>query len=120
MPTYCRLLTVNNKNHDRTIREKELLVKPRVARLDKQPAFKYHRSRFRLLTIINYQSTIHMFSHYKIVRLTAPIFDASEAELRAFAARGLAVAVVDAEHSDELIPLVADADIVALIGTKLP
>src|SRR5262245_40467419 len=61
-----------------------------------------------------------MFSQYKIVRLTAPIFHTSEAELRAFAARGLAVTVVDAEQPDELIPLVADADIVALIGTKLP
>jgi D-3-phosphoglycerate dehydrogenase / 2-oxoglutarate reductase len=61
-----------------------------------------------------------MFSQYKIVRLTAPVFYAGEAELRAFAARGLPVTVVDAEHPDELIPHVADADIVALIGTKLP
>jgi D-3-phosphoglycerate dehydrogenase / 2-oxoglutarate reductase len=61
-----------------------------------------------------------MFSHYKIVRLTAPVFQASEAELRAFAAHGLAVTVVAAEHPDELIPLVADADIVAVIGTKIP
>jgi D-3-phosphoglycerate dehydrogenase len=61
-----------------------------------------------------------MFSHYNIVRLTAPVFFASEAELRAFAAHGLAVTVVDAEAPDELIPLVADADIVALVGTKLP
>jgi D-3-phosphoglycerate dehydrogenase / 2-oxoglutarate reductase len=63
--------------------------------------------------------TTAMFSHYKIVRLTAPIFHAGEAELRTFAARGLAVTVVDAEHPDELIPLVTDADIVTLIGTKL-
>src|SRR5947207_11678083 len=61
-----------------------------------------------------------MFSQYKIVRLTAPIFYASETELRAFAAQGLPVTMVDAEHPGELIPLVADADIVALVGTKLP
>ncbi len=59
-------------------------------------------------------------SQYKIVRLTAPIFYAGETELRAFAAQGLPVTVVGAEHPDELIPLVRDADIVALIGTKLP
>ena len=61
-----------------------------------------------------------MFARYKIVRLTAPVFYASESELRAFAAQGLPVTVVDAEQPDELIPLVRDADIVALIGTKLP
>ena len=61
-----------------------------------------------------------MFSQYKIVRLTAPVFYASDAELAAFAAAGLQVTVVDAEEPDELIPHVADADIVALIGTKLP
>jgi len=64
--------------------------------------------------------TIARFSQYKIVRLTAPIFSASEAELRDFAAQGLPVTVVDAEHPDELIPLVRDADILALVGTKLP
>jgi D-3-phosphoglycerate dehydrogenase len=63
---------------------------------------------------------ITRFSHYKIIRLTAPIFSTSEAELRAFAAQGLPVTVVDVEHPDELIPLVADADIVALVGTKMP
>lgn len=61
-----------------------------------------------------------MFSQYKIVRLTAPIFRASEGELAAWAAQGLSVTVVDAEEPDELIPLVRNADIVALIGTKLP
>ncbi len=61
-----------------------------------------------------------MFSHYKIIRLTAPIFHTSAKELAAFAARGLPVTVVDAETPEELIPLVADADIVTLIGTKLP
>jgi D-3-phosphoglycerate dehydrogenase len=64
--------------------------------------------------------TTTMFSEYKIVRLTAPIFAAGEAELRAFAAQGLPVTVVDAEYPDELIPLVRDADIVALVGTKVP
>jgi D-3-phosphoglycerate dehydrogenase len=61
-----------------------------------------------------------MFSQYKIARLTAPVFHAGEAELRAFTAHGLPVTVVDAEYPDELIPLVSDADIVALVGTKLP
>ena len=61
-----------------------------------------------------------MFSHYKIIRLTAPIFHTSEKELAAFAARGLPVTVVDAETPEELIPLVQDADIITLIGTKLP
>lgn len=61
-----------------------------------------------------------MFSNYKIVRLTAPIFSANETELAAFAAQGLPVTVVDAEDPDELIPHVQDADIVTLIGTKLP
>lgn len=64
--------------------------------------------------------TSAIFSQYKIVRLTAPVFFASESELRAFAAHDLPVTVVDAEDPDELIPLVLDADIVALIGTKLP
>jgi hypothetical protein len=53
-----------------------------------------------------------MFSQYKIVRLAAPIFYASEKELAAFAARGLSVTVVAAETPGELILLVEDADIV--------
>jgi len=61
-----------------------------------------------------------MFSNYKIVRLTAPIFNTNEAELAAFAAHGLSVTVVDAEEPDAMIPHVQDADIVTLIGTKLP
>ncbi len=61
-----------------------------------------------------------MFSNYKIVRLTAPIFHTNDAELAAFAAHGLNVTVVDAEDPDALIPHVWDADIVTLIGTKLP
>ena len=61
-----------------------------------------------------------MFSNYKIVRLTAPIFSTNETELAAFAAQGLPVTVVDAEDPDELIQHVQDADIVTLIGTKLP
>jgi D-3-phosphoglycerate dehydrogenase / 2-oxoglutarate reductase len=60
------------------------------------------------------------FAQYKIVRLTAPVFPASEAELSTFAARGLPVTLVDTEDPEALIPLVRDADIVALIGTKLP
>lgn len=60
------------------------------------------------------------FAQYKIVRLTAPVFNPGETELSAFAAQGLSVTVVEAEHPDDLIPLIADADIVALIGTELP
>ncbi|RIK38254.1 MAG: hypothetical protein DCC55_21700 [Chloroflexi bacterium] len=59
-------------------------------------------------------------SDFKIVRLTAPVFYPSEAELAAYAAHGLPVTVVGAEEPDELIPLVQDADIVALVGTRLP
>ena len=65
-------------------------------------------------------ATCSPFSQYKIVRLTAPVFSPSEAELDIFAAQGLPVTVVDAENPDELIPLVREADIVALIGTYLP
>jgi D-3-phosphoglycerate dehydrogenase / 2-oxoglutarate reductase len=65
-------------------------------------------------------SSPYKLSHYKIVRLTAPIFHTTEFELNAFAAHGLQVTVVDAEAVDEMIPYVMDADIVALIGTKLP
>lgn len=64
--------------------------------------------------------TSTMFSQYKIIRLTAPVFKPSDTELRAFAAQGLPVTVVDAEDPDAMIPLVRDADVVALIGTKLP
>jgi D-3-phosphoglycerate dehydrogenase / 2-oxoglutarate reductase len=60
------------------------------------------------------------FAQYTIVRLTAPVFQMSEAEQRAFSAHGLPVKLVDAEDPDELIPLVRDADIVTLIGTRLP
>ncbi len=61
-----------------------------------------------------------MFAQHKIVRLTAPIFAASETELAAFAAQGLTVTVVDAEEPAALIPQVADAAIITLIGTQLP
>ena len=61
-----------------------------------------------------------MFSQYKIVRLTAPIFYPSAEELAAYAARGLQVTVVEAEAPNEMIPLVHDADIVVVIGTKVP
>jgi len=61
-----------------------------------------------------------MLSEYKIVRLTAPIFQPSAKELAAFSARGLPVTVVDAEAPDEMIPRVRDADVVTLVGTKVP
>ena len=55
-----------------------------------------------------------MFSQYKIVRLTAPIFHPSVKELTAYAAAGLSVTVVDAEDPDAMIPLVCDADVVVV------
>lgn len=61
-----------------------------------------------------------MFDQFKIVRLTAPIFTPGEYELNAFAASGLKPIIVDAAEPDEIIAQVADADVVALIGTKLP
>ena len=61
-----------------------------------------------------------MFSQTKIVRLTAPIFHPSAKELAAYAAAGLPVTVVDAEEPDAMIPLVRDADVVVVIGTKVP
>ncbi len=59
-------------------------------------------------------------SEFKVVRLTASIFHTTEAEMQAFAERGLSVTVVDAEEPEAMIPHVADADVVTLIGTKLP
>lgn len=61
-----------------------------------------------------------MVSNYKIVRLTAPIFHPSAKELTAYAAAGLPMTVVDAEEPTEMIPLVRDADVVVVIGTKIP
>jgi len=55
-----------------------------------------------------------------IVRLTAPIFPQDDFERAAFAAAGLQPVVVDAADPDELAARVADADVVALIGTRLP
>lgn len=65
-------------------------------------------------------TTTPSLSSFKIVRLTAPIFHTTDVEMAAFAERGLSVTVVDAEDPDAIIPHVADADIVTLIGTKLP
>jgi D-3-phosphoglycerate dehydrogenase len=61
-----------------------------------------------------------MLSDYKIVRLTAPIFYPSENEMAAWAAHGLSVQMVEAEAPDDLIPLVRQADVVALVGTHVP
>jgi len=61
-----------------------------------------------------------MFEHFKIVRLTAPIFTPGGYELNAFAAAGLKAVIVDAAAPDDIIAQVADADVVAVIGTKLP
>ena len=61
-----------------------------------------------------------MFEGFKIVRLTAPIFSPGDYELNAFAAAGLHPEIVDAAEPDAIIAQVADADVVALIGTKLP
>lgn len=61
-----------------------------------------------------------MFDEFKIVRLTAPIFVPGDYERQAFAKAGLHPIIVDAADPDEIIRHVADADVVALIGTKLP
>ena len=61
-----------------------------------------------------------MLSEFKVVRLTAPIFHTTKVEMAAFAERGLSVVVVDAEEPEAIIPHMADADVVTLIGTKLP
>lgn len=61
-----------------------------------------------------------MFSQYKIVRLTASVFKPGEYELQRYAALGLPMAQVHDEDPDALAAAVADADIVALIGTKVP
>ena len=60
------------------------------------------------------------YSQFKIVRLTAPIFQTTDFERRAFAEAGLPLTIVDAATPAEIIPHVADADIVTLIGTYLP
>ena len=60
------------------------------------------------------------YSRFKIVRLTAPIFQTTDFERRALAEAGLHLTVVDAGTPAEIIPHVADADIVTLIGTYLP
>lgn len=60
------------------------------------------------------------YSQFKIVRLTAPIFQTTDFERQAFAAAGLPLTVVDAPTPDAIIAHVADADIVTLIGTYLP
>lgn len=61
-----------------------------------------------------------MLSNYNIVRLTAPIFYPSAKELAAYERFGLTVTVVEAEDPAEMIPLVRTADVVALVGTKVP
>jgi len=57
---------------------------------------------------------------HKIVRLTAPVFHPGEAELRGYAEHGLAVTQVGAEDPAELAAQLPDADIVAVVGTKMP
>ena len=61
-----------------------------------------------------------MFEEFKIVRLTAPIFKPEAYEAAAFAAQHLHPLIVDAEAPEDIIAHVADADVVALIGTRLP
>jgi D-3-phosphoglycerate dehydrogenase len=56
----------------------------------------------------------------RIIRLTAPIFPQEDFERTAFAAAGLQPVIVDSADPDEIAAHVADADVVALIGTKLP
>lgn len=64
--------------------------------------------------------TTTSLSQYKVVRLTAPVFPTTEFELAEFAKHGINLTIVDTEDPDEMIAQVADADIVTLIGTKLP
>lgn len=59
-------------------------------------------------------------SQARIVRLTAPVFRPGEHERRIFAQAGLRVEIVDAEEPGELAERVRDADIVAVVGTKIP
>ena len=61
-----------------------------------------------------------MFEDLKIVRLTAPIFKPEAYEEAAFAAQHLHPLIVDAEGANEIIAHIADADVVAVIGTRLP
>lgn len=61
-----------------------------------------------------------MYAQYRIIRLTAPVFQPSEQELAVLAAHGLSVVMVDAEDPEVLIPRLTDADVVMVVGTQLP
>jgi phosphoglycerate dehydrogenase-like enzyme len=56
----------------------------------------------------------------RIVRLTGPIFGAGEYELGIFTAAGLKLHICDATDPAEMAEAVRDADIVSVIGTRIP
>ena len=57
---------------------------------------------------------------FKVVRLTAPIFQPGEFELRRLAENGFAVVQCDDEDPAAIARAVTDADVVATIGTPMP
>ena len=59
-------------------------------------------------------------SDFRVVRLTAPIFQPDEYELRRLAENGFAIVQCDAEDPAAIARAVTDADIVATIGTLMP
>lgn len=59
-------------------------------------------------------------SDARIIRLTGPIFGTNEYERKVFAAAGLTLEEVAATDPDELADAVRKADIITVIGTKIP
>ena len=59
-------------------------------------------------------------SDFRVVRLTAPIFQPDEYELRRLAENGFAIVQCDAEDPAAIARAVTDADVVATIGTPMP
>lgn len=55
-----------------------------------------------------------------VVRLTGPVFQPGEYELNAYAAAGITLRQVHGTEPAELARQVSDADVVAMIGTKVP
>lgn len=56
----------------------------------------------------------------RIVRLTGPIFSPGSHEVEQIASRGWSLATVAGTSPDEIIPHVAEADIVSVVGTYIP
>lgn len=57
---------------------------------------------------------------HRIVRLTGPIFPPGLHEVRQVEARGWSLTTVAGTHPEEIIPHVAEADIVSVVGTYIP